>query len=81
MMMHVGMHEAKTRLSELVSLLHQGEQVYLTRHGTVVARLALPDEGYKTKAAHILRELRQLAKEHPPGTLDELIAWKTEGRQ
>lgn len=80
-MMHVGMHEAKTRLSELVTLIHQGEQVYLTRRGAVVARLALPEEEHRNKAAHIMLELQQLATEHAPGTLHELMTWKTEGRQ
>jgi antitoxin (DNA-binding transcriptional repressor) of toxin-antitoxin stability system len=80
-MLHVGMHEAKTRLSELVTLLHQGEQVYLTKHGTVVARLTLPDEQHKNQATQIMQELRQLAEEHPPGTLEEMLTWKNEGRQ
>lgn len=79
-MIHVGMHEAKTRLSELVAMIHRGEQVYLTNRGTVVAKLVLPEEERQQKAAHIMQELRQLAKEHPPGTLEELIEWKTEGR-
>jgi prevent-host-death family protein len=35
----VGMHEAKTRLSELVHEIEAGGEVTITRHGTPVARL------------------------------------------
>jgi prevent-host-death family protein len=35
----VGMHEAKTRLSELVHQAEVGEEVVIARNGTPVARL------------------------------------------
>lgn len=35
----VGMHEAKTRLSELVQQAEAGEEVVIARNGTPVARL------------------------------------------
>jgi prevent-host-death family protein len=38
-MTRVGMHEAKTRLSELVKLAEEGEEVVIERRGTPVARL------------------------------------------
>jgi prevent-host-death family protein len=38
-MTRVGMHEAKTRLSELVRLAEEGEEVVIERRGTPVARL------------------------------------------
>jgi prevent-host-death family protein len=38
-MVVVNMHEAKTRLSELVRLVEAGEQVVLARNGTPVAEL------------------------------------------
>lgn len=39
-MITVNMHEAKTRLSELVQNAEQGEQVVICRNGQPVARLA-----------------------------------------
>lgn len=39
----VGMHEAKTRLSELVGMVEAGEDVVLSRSGTPVARLVKID--------------------------------------
>ncbi len=38
-MLIVNMHEAKTRLSELVRLVEEGERVVLARNGTPVAEL------------------------------------------
>jgi len=38
-MIVVNMHEAKTRLSELVRLVEEGEKVVLARNGTPVAEL------------------------------------------
>lgn len=38
-MVLVNMHEAKTRLSELVRLVEAGEKVVLARNGTPVAEL------------------------------------------
>lgn len=38
-MKEVAVYEAKTRLSELLAEVEQGEQVTITRHGQPVARL------------------------------------------
>jgi prevent-host-death family protein len=38
-MTSVGMHEAKTRLSQLVSQVERGEDVVITRNGEPVAKL------------------------------------------
>ncbi len=38
-MTEVGVHEAKTRLSELLRAVEQGEEVVVTRSGKAVARL------------------------------------------
>ena len=39
----VGVHEAKTHLSRLLELVAAGEEVLITRRGTVVARLVAPE--------------------------------------
>jgi prevent-host-death family protein len=38
-MSQVGMHEAKTKLSQLVERAHAGEDIVIARRGTPVARL------------------------------------------
>ena len=37
--MQVNVHEAKTRLSQLLELVEEGETVVIARHGTPVAEL------------------------------------------
>lgn len=39
-MTQVGMHEAKTKLSQLVKRAEDGEEIVITRNGTPVAKLA-----------------------------------------
>lgn len=52
-MMTLPVFEAKTRLSELLTAVEQGEQVVITRHGQAVAKLvAMGGEG-KLSAAEI----------------------------
>ncbi len=78
-MLEMGMHEAKTRLSELVKYVRQGKQVCLTNRGEVVAEIVLPRELRRKKAAASARALRKLIKEHPLGTRDEVMKWRREG--
>jgi prevent-host-death family protein len=41
----VGVHEAKTNLSELLRLVDSGEEITITRRGEAVARLVPPPRG------------------------------------
>lgn len=77
--MEVGMHEAKTRLSELITLLNQGERITLTNRGKEVAEIVLPVSKRKSSAKASMARLRKLAKEHPLGTYEEVMAWRREG--
>ncbi len=53
-MLIVNMHEAKTRLSELVRLVEEGEKVVLARNGTPVAEL-IPAERPKKREGGFLK--------------------------
>ncbi len=60
----VGAFEAKTKLSELLRRVEQGDEVIITRHGKPVARL-LPhhQKRYSPKEAEAaLKRLRELRK-------------------
>ena len=77
----VGAFEAKTKLSELLRRVEQGDEVIITRHGKPVARV-LPHhhQRYSPKEAEAalerLRELRKGVK----GRGIDWRAWKEEGR-
>ena len=62
-MREIGAFEAKNKLSELLDLAEDGEEIMITRHGKQVAKLvpahhALHREGAKRAAAEI-REMRK----------------------
>ncbi len=61
----ITLFDATTRLSELIDLLHTGEEIAITRDGNVVARLILPDDGPDQAKARIaiagLRAARERA--------------------
>lgn len=73
--MEVGAYEAKTRLSELLERVRNGERFVITKHGLPVAELVPATEGRRRDVPTIARELagfregRRLA----PVTLRELI--------
>ncbi len=47
----IALYDAKNRLSELIDRVQAGEEFTITRRGTVVARLALPNAGAQQQAA------------------------------
>jgi len=84
----VGLFEAKTHLSELVARAEHGEEVIITRHNKPVARLVpmgeVSPELYRRRldAAAALQVVgRAMAKRGGPVTLEEILAWRDEGRR
>lgn len=87
-MITVGAFEAKTKLSELLDRVERGEEIEITRHGKPVARL-VKSEAAASRSDAFTERLERLRSAHrkfgeendlPPITVDELIAWKNEGR-
>ncbi len=62
-MKEVGTFEAKNKLSALLDLVEQGEEIVITRHGREVARLVPPANAFNREAARVaargIREMRQ----------------------
>lgn len=52
-MMTLPVYEAKTRLSELLTAVEQGEQVVITRHGQAVAKLVAVEPASESDAQMI----------------------------
>lgn len=80
--MHASIRELKAKLSEYLRRVAQGEEVYITAHGKVVARLA-PAAATHDVAA-IVSQLKQLpwltpGKGEPLRGLNKGIALKGKG--
>ncbi|MDP8243471.1 MAG: type II toxin-antitoxin system prevent-host-death family antitoxin [Candidatus Hinthialibacter antarcticus] len=59
-MNQVGLHEAKTRLSEIIEKVSEGSEYIITRRGMPVARLVLADKPSRDAAKHALVRAKNL---------------------
>jgi len=85
----IGLFEAKTHLSELVARVEAGDEIVITRHNKPVAKLVpisseISPELYQQRL-QALAELqdigREIAAQGGPITVDEILAWRDEGRR
>lgn len=79
-MKEIGAFEAKTKLSELLRRVEEGESFRVTRHGRPVAILSPVDEAPQLSPEEAVRRIRELRKGNILGGLSirELIE---EGRR
>ena len=87
-MRHVPIAEFKDHLSELVAAVERGEEVIITRHGRPTIRLVPavePADIRRQRARDALEAMRlhreRMRAEGRTATIDEIIAWKNEGRR
>lgn len=76
----IGAFEAKNRLSELLQVVENGEEVTITRHGRPVARLVPVDQSDRAKVREAIEWLKETRKERTLGgvNIKDLI---NEGRK
>ena len=79
-MITVGAYEAKTRLSQLLQRVQEGETVTITRHGHPVAKI-VGVEPEKPTIDEIKAEVRRLNQGLPPVGIDEILASIHEGHR
>jgi prevent-host-death family protein len=83
-MKEVGAFEAKNKLSALLDLVEQGEEVVITRHGKPVARLVPPRGQHNREEARAAAErIRARARALKLGPFDweEWKSYRDEGRR
>lgn len=85
---HIPISEFKDHASELVAAAERGEEIVITRHGKAAAKLSsvkTDDVQRRQRVEAALARLAQMrAKMRAEGrtvTMDEIIAWKNEGRR
>jgi prevent-host-death family protein len=61
-MKRIGIHDARSKLSELIERVQSGEEVVLTRHGEPVARLVPEKRRQKRSRAATVARIRALAR-------------------
>ena len=80
-MRQVQFSTAKAQLSELIDEVERGETVQITRHGKPVARLVREEDGRRADALRAMAELKELRKKAGRATVEEILAWRDEGRK
>ena len=60
----IGAFEAKNRLSELLQLVENGEEVTITRHGKPVAKLVPASQYDPARVKRAVEELKEMRKKH-----------------
>ena len=80
-MKQVQLSTAKAQLSELVDEVERGETVIITRHGKPVARLMGEEEGRRAQALEAMAKIKELRKQTKGATIEEILAWRDEGRR
>jgi prevent-host-death family protein len=82
-MEHIGLFEAKNRLSELVTRAKKGEQITITRHGHPEVRLVPVVRALdREKARKAIERMRKLRKKLKLGRFEwnEWKRYRDEGR-
>ena len=72
---------AKAHLAELLDQVERGETVVITRHGKPIARLVPEQSQRQQDIEKAIAGIKELRKQVKPATIDEIIAWKNEGRR
>ena len=80
MALEVGAFEAKTKLSQLLELVRQGERVTITKHGVPVAVLVPVEETHRERVEDIIQEVEELRRRTKKGR-ESLRKLREEGRR
>jgi len=82
-MREIGAFEAKNKLGQLLDLVELGEEIIITRHGKVVARLVPPKPAFsRDQARAAIRRIRERAEKQKLGPFEwrEWKSYRDEGR-
>jgi prevent-host-death family protein len=80
-MKHLSVSEAKAKFSEMLDQVEHGETIAITRHGKVIAHIAPNADARRLRARKAMEGIMELRKHTKPVTVEEIIAWKNEGRE
>jgi prevent-host-death family protein len=72
---------AKARFAELLDEVERGETVVITRHGKAIARLVPDEEARRANARRAMNAIKEMRKHAGRATVQEILAWRDEGRK
>jgi prevent-host-death family protein len=72
---------AKARLAELLDEVERGETIVITRHGKPIADLKPHADSRREEARRAMTRIKELRKHTGGATIEEILAWRDEGRK
>ena len=81
LMREIQASQAKTHFTRLLNDIERGESVIITRHGRRIARIIPETENRKEEIKRAMDRIKRLRKTLPPVTIEEILAWRDEGRR
>jgi prevent-host-death family protein len=72
---------AKARFAELLDEVERGETVVITRHGKAIAHLVPDEEARRANARRAMDAIKEMRKHAGRATVQEILAWRDEGRK
>jgi prevent-host-death family protein len=73
--------KAKARLGALLDEVERGETIIITRRGKPVARLVPEPARQQGNIEQAIADIKEMRKHTGGATLEELLAWRDEGRR
>ena len=74
--------ELATRLPEMLAEVEAGHEVVLARGAKLIARVKKePELSNPEEIATAIAEIKEIRRGMPPTTIDEILAWRDEGRR
>jgi prevent-host-death family protein len=80
-MKHVQASAAKANLAELLDEVERGETVVITRHGKPIARIIAENAVRQEEIREAVAGIKELRKKVGRATVEEILAWRDEGRR
>ena len=80
-MKHVQASAAKANLAELLDEVERGETVVITRHGKPIARITAENAVRQEEVREAIAGIKDLRKKVGRATVEEILAWRDEGRR
>ncbi|MGE0523837.1 MAG: type II toxin-antitoxin system Phd/YefM family antitoxin [Variibacter sp.] len=73
--------ELKARLSHFLDAVERGETVGITRHGRLIGKIVPETEDRQAAIKRARAEIEAARKTAPRVTVEEILAWRDEGRR
>jgi prevent-host-death family protein len=72
---------AKANFAELLDEVERGETIVITRHGKPIARIAPENAARQEEVREAIAGIKELRRKVGRATIDEILAWRDEGRR